>query len=576
MSRDRPSLSFGALAVLGLCLLALGACEARVSLGGRCVYDSECAGLRCLYGRCRAECLTSVDCGGALECNAGVCARPDEACSDADPCASPELACAGSICATRCAADGSCAGDARCDETFAVPVCVPRLALDAGPRPDSAPEDDAGPPDASTPDAGAIDAPRPDASFAPGGVRDLCVSRYHACIARGADGIVQCWGTGLTGELGGGAPLAPGPGVVECTPFGAPPNLCSYDLVTVLTAGDVPLMNVVALTCGERTTLARTADGTLYSWGLGSSGELGRDFPGVISGDPYAAPVTDRAGTPLTDVEDAAMGVYHGCALRTGGTTWCWGAFYREPHGQLGTGATDPAAVEGAILATELGNALEVTVTEMSTCIVRSTGAVACVGLNEAGSAGESTSTSTSVRSAQTVGGIGPGGPSRLTSGAQFHCALDGSIPHCWGLAGQGSLGRGDVLGYETRCPDGMSLCDEVAAPTFGALRFADIASGAQASAVCGISDGRVHCWGGSTYGESGSTGRLMAPGGPIERADGGILADVRLVRVGGPTACALTTSDDLYCWGANEALHLRTPAPDTGTHAQAVLVPLD
>jgi len=551
--------------------LGLVACEARVSVGGRCIYDSECTGLRCLYGRCRAECLTSVDCGGALECNAGVCAQPDEACSEADPCVRPDQACAVSICATRCTAERACAGDARCDEELPIPACVPRLPFDAGTA-DSPPADEAG-----TPDAGSADAPRPDAYFTPGGIRDLCVARYHACVARGEDGIVQCWGLGGSGELGGGAPLAAGPDVVACRPFDPmlPENRCSLGLVTVVGSDGMPLRDVVELTCGERTTLARTSSGTLYSWGLGASGELGRTNPTSESADPHARPVTDRAGVPLANVEHASLGLYQGCALLADQTTWCWGAFYRAPSGQLGTGATDPEAIVGAVLASELGDALDVSAADMSTCIVRSTGAVACVGLNEAGAAGASSSTTVAVRTAGAVMGIASGA-SQLVSGPQFHCALVEGAPHCWGQAGEGSLGRGDVSGYDTRCPDGSSLCDESAERIMGALTFTEIASGPQANTVCGLSGGRVHCWGGSRYGESGSAGRLTAPGGPVERADGGILSDVRLVRVGGFTACAVTAMEELYCWGANEALHFRTATTDMDTHAQAVRIPLD
>jgi alpha-tubulin suppressor-like RCC1 family protein len=39
----------------------------------------------------------------------------------------------------------------------------------------------------------------------------------------------------------------------------------------------------------------------------------------------------------LFNVSEVAAGGYHSCAIRTGGTVWCWGY---NGYGQLGNGTT--------------------------------------------------------------------------------------------------------------------------------------------------------------------------------------------------------------------------------------------
>jgi hypothetical protein len=550
--------------------VALLGCEARVSLGGECFYHSECNGLLCRYGRCRAQCVTDVDCGGGgLVCNAGVCARPDEGCTTADDCRDPELACAGTICARRCD-EVACNGDAYCEDTrFAVPVCVPRVALDAGSAAD------AGLADVGVDGATPLDAAREDAFVAPGAIRDLCVGLYYACVAR-ADGTVGCWGTGTSGELGGGAALVAGAGVVDCAPNGVGGNLCSTDLVTVVGGAGRPLEGVVRLACGERTTLALTEGGALHSWGLASNGLLGRAYGGA-SPSAAAAPVTDQGGRPLSGVVEATMGLHHGCALRVDGSTWCWGAWdARHQYGQLGTGASDPPAVDGAVEATVLHGAVRVAAANENTCAVDAGGQLVCVGSNEHAAAGSATAPGVAIRTPNPVAGA-PSGVRALAAGPAYVCALAGGGVYCWGQAGEGSLGRDDVGTYEARCPDGGSnyLCDPGAAVVSSALSFDAIATGPQSSTVCGLSGGLVYCWGQSDHGSAGATGRLLVPERPIAIEGGTDLRDVRLLRVGGRTACAFTTGGLLYCWGANDAAHFRT-APDDSSHTAAVPVRLD
>lgn len=600
---------FAVLAVVVVSCLACGAlgCEARVSLGGTCVYDSECGALRCLYGRCRAECVTSVDCSAGQQCNTGVCATPDESCSEGDPCVDPQLACAGSICTRRCESDRTCSGEAVCEDRIGGSVCVPANLPDAGARPDAGLDAPLEPIDASM-DAPGLDAPgldafeldaaldaadrdarpRPDATLdalripldgprrdafvTPGSVRDLCVGRYYACIVP-VDGTIWCWGVGHGGELGGGEPLALGPpGVVSCAPFGATGSVCSLDLVQVVDRSDRPITNVRQVICGERNALAITNDGYLYSWGEGSNGQLGRAFVGTDN--TAAARVTDRVGTMLDGVTGAALASRHGCAW-IGTTPYCWGARFDGTYGQLGS--LDPF-MPGAVAATAFGPVTAMGMTDLGTCFADDLGFVWCAGLNEVGAMGSPEPFDTAI-TRPLLSWTVPGAASQVVMGPQFGCALVGDRPYCWGQAGEGSLGRTDVDVAATRAtcadPAGEMYCDPSAAPVFGVLSFDSIAVGAQATTACGVSGGRVYCWGSSEEGTAGSPDRRYEPSAPIAIESAGILEDVRLVRVGGATACALTNSNALYCWGSNQSGHFRTP-PDDLQHFEAISVRTD
>ena len=79
-------------------------------------------------------------------------------------------------------------------------------------------------------------------------------------------------------------------------------------------------------------TVAIKTDGTLWSWGYNSSGELGLSNSGTTTH--RSSPV--QVGL-LTDWQHVAAGQMHTYAVKTDGTLWSWG--YNNA-GQLGLGNT--------------------------------------------------------------------------------------------------------------------------------------------------------------------------------------------------------------------------------------------
>ena len=84
--------------------------------------------------------------------------------------------------------------------------------------------------------------------------------------------------------------------------------------------------------CGSNHTAAIKTDGTLWTWGSASNGQLGN---AVVTGS-ISTPVTTFAGG--TNWKQVACGnLNHTAAIKTDGTLWTWGS---AGNGRLGNGAT--------------------------------------------------------------------------------------------------------------------------------------------------------------------------------------------------------------------------------------------
>jgi alpha-tubulin suppressor-like RCC1 family protein len=128
---------------------------------------------------------------------------------------------------------------------------------------------------------------------------------YEHSLALKADGTVWAWGDNWSGQIGDGT--------------GGDAN-DRHEPVHLAT-----LSNVVRISAGQYHSLAIDANGDLWAWGHGSSGQIGN---GTTNG-------TNTPWVALSDVAQAAGGGSHTIAVKNDGSVWAWGA---NDQGQLGDG----------------------------------------------------------------------------------------------------------------------------------------------------------------------------------------------------------------------------------------------
>jgi alpha-tubulin suppressor-like RCC1 family protein len=130
---------------------------------------------------------------------------------------------------------------------------------------------------------------------------------YHTAAIK-TDGTLWIWGFGGTGRLG----------TNDATTRSTP--------VTTFAGGTD--WKQVSVSGGH--TAAIKTNGTLWTWGIGSTGQLGNN-----NIDPRSTPVTTFAGG--TDWKQVSSGGSHTTAIKTDGTLWTWG---NGTSGRLGTNDT--------------------------------------------------------------------------------------------------------------------------------------------------------------------------------------------------------------------------------------------
>jgi alpha-tubulin suppressor-like RCC1 family protein len=292
-----------------------------------------------------------------------------------------------------------------------------------------------------------------DVSGLASGVTAISAGNWQTC-ALTTGGGVKCWGYNYWGQLGNGttsdsstpvdvsgltrgvAAISAGGlhtcdlttgGGVKC--WGAGYGTTPVE-VSGLTSG------VAAVSAGEFHTCALTTTGGLKCWGENNAGQLGN---GTTTG---SAPV-DVSGL-TSGVAAISAGGYHTCALTTAGGVKCWGNNF---NGQLGngttTGSTTPVDVSG--LTSAVGG---VSAGLYHTCALTTGGGVKCWGNNGFGQLGNGTTTTGSTTPVD-VAGLTSGVAAVSAGGLGLHtCALTtaGGV-QCWGYNGFGQLGDGTSAG---------------------------------------------------------------------------------------------------------------------------------
>lgn len=379
---------------------------------------------------------------------------------------------------------------------------------------------------------------------------------YHS-VALLSDGTVVSWGYNGDGQLGDGTVNT------------------RYEPVRV-----IGLSDVVAIAVGDEFSAALRRDGTVWAWGKNSSGQLGDR-----STDSRTSPVEV---SELKGIVAIASGTTHMLALRgRDGTIWTWG---NGTYGQLGTG--DGGSESSPVRAGDLAGAISIAGGEVFSLAVLADGTVWSWGRNTSGQLGDRTVTSKTepvrVTAADKGRKVAAGGAFSIleksdgtnwiwgdNSSGQFgtgtttgsttmlslaNCVDEAAIPprsrftskvldanadhsmvvradaSLWvsGTNQYGQLGTGNVL----PATPGRAV---------GVANTKSVATGAQHS-VAVTNDGSVWAWGTGSYGRLGD-GTTVAKQTPV-RLTG--ISGVTTVAAGAYHSMALKSDGTVWCWGYN------------------------
>jgi len=201
--------------------------------------------------------------------------------------------------------------------------------------------------------------------------KQVACGQIHTAAIK-TDGTLWSWGRNLSGQVGD--------------------NTTTQRFTPVTTfAGGTNWKQVFA---GVNDTVAIKTDGTLWTWGRNSSGQLGDN-----AATDRSTPVTTFAGG--TNWKQVACGQEHTAAIKTDGTLWTWGY---NIGGQLGDNTTTDRSTPVTTFAGGT-NWKQVSAGSLHTLAIKTDGTLWTWGRNHIGQLGDNTQTNRSIPVTTFAGG---------------------------------------------------------------------------------------------------------------------------------------------------------------------------
>jgi alpha-tubulin suppressor-like RCC1 family protein len=383
------------------------------------------------------------------------------------------------------------------------------------------------------------------------GVIAITAGGYHSCALLQTGGV-KCWGYNENGQLGdgtisylrstpvdvvgldsGAAAVAAGvnhscaltdQGGVKCWGYNGVGELGDGTTESHTTPVDVVGLgsDVMAIAADFEHSCVLASNGGVKCWGYNLHGQLGDgtldnrlmpvDVIGLVSG-----------GAGIT------AGIYHTCALISGGGAKCWG---ENGTGQLGDGVQYQRSMPVDVVGLA-GNTAGISAGGSHTCALTASGGVKCWGDNEFGKLGDFSENDRSTP--VDVYGL-TSGASSVVASTVHTCALTvGGGARCWGNNAYGQLGDGTYRGH----PNPVNVIGLASGVT-------DIALGRYHT--CAVISGEARCWGYNYNGQLGD-GTNNDSTTPVGVA--GLDSYVTAIAAGYRHTCAIV-SGGVKCWGSN------------------------
>ncbi|MGO3702061.1 MAG: RCC1 domain-containing protein [Candidatus Saccharimonadales bacterium] len=299
---------------------------------------------------------------------------------------------------------------------------------------------------------------------------------------------------------------------------------------------------IVQIAGGNSHSLALASDGTVYAWGSNSNGQLGNNNTGTDAWEPVAVSMSGvLSGKRIVQI---AGGNSHSLALDSDGKVYAWGL---NDYGQLGNNSTTSSAVPVAVSAgSELGSK---TITQISAGNVHSTavasdGGAYAWGRNNHGQLGDGTNTDRSVPTfifgAQTLVQVVAG---------DFHTvALDATgYTYAWGYNAQGQVGNNTTTSRNTYA--NISFQGALTGKT-----IVKVAAGYYHSMAID-SDGNTYSWGMNNNGQVGNNSTTNTPTPVAVTSANTPMQGKRIVGISAGYYNSMALSDDglMYTWGQGD-----------------------
>ena len=300
-------------------------------------------------------------------------------------------------------------------------------------------------------------------------------------------------------------------------------------------------------------SLAICSDSTLWAWGRNGNGYLGDSTK--ISKN-YAIQVKDSLGkTFFKDVIAVATASGVSVAVKKDGSLWSWGS---NSEGQLGLGHTTAQLLPQRVLDTigsantYFGDAKSVAGNYESIFVLRNDGSVYACGWNGTGILGDGTyfnSRSRLVRTTKIDGFQGLDSITQISSGSEFAMGLHASGRiWAWGRDYYGETGRGTsgyyFTGKEVRNSNGIGFLENMVAISAGNNFSVGLKN-----------DGSVWTWGQNELGQLGDSTFLNSrlPVQVRDTSGKGFLRGINKIAAGDDHVLALDAAGNVFAWGSNE-----------------------
>jgi len=246
--------------------------------------------------------------------------------------------------------------------------------------------------------------------------------------------------------------------------------------VTTLLGGT----NWKSISCGQYYTVAIKTDGTLWSWGFNSNGQLG-----VNDTTSRSTPVTTLLGG--TNWKSVAGGYVHTISIKTDGTLWTWGS---NTNGQLGVNDTTNRSTP---VTTLLGGTNWKSIADggtLHTISIKTDGTLWTWGRNDRGQLGINTTNTTLTPVTTLLGGTNW---KSISCGQLYTIATktDGTLWN-WGFNAYGQLGVNDITSRSTPVTT-----------LLGGTNWKSTSGGGYYT-VALTTDGTLWTWGRNSYGQLG------------------------------------------------------------------------